>query len=156
MRIELREEPELPDPVARLVAIGCQEGFPFVARFAREWAGGRNRFDRPGEVLLFAYLDGALAGFGGLDRDPYQGEASVGRVRHVYVEPGARGQGVGRALVRELVRRGRPSFATLRLRTQQAAPFYEHLGFRRVSEREATHTLSLDRDEAPTAGPAAR
>lgn len=144
VQIEIREERELPSQITRLAAIGLGEGFGFVGRFVAEWEAGRNRFDRPGEVSLFAYLEGVLVGFGGINLDPYQSEASVGRVRHVYVEPAARGCGVGGALVRELVRRARPAFATLRLSTQQAAPFYEHLGFARVSEHKATHKVSLD------------
>jgi predicted N-acetyltransferase YhbS len=60
------------------------------------------------------------------------------------VEPAARGRGVGGALVRELVQRARPTFATLRLNTQQAATFYEHLGFARASEHKATHRLPLN------------
>ena len=144
MQIEIREERELPPQIARLVEIGLGEGFTFVGRFVAEWEAGRNRFNRPGEVSLFAYLEGALVGFGGLNVDPYQAQPTVGRVRHVYVEPVARRRGIGGALVRELVRRARPTFATLRLHTQQAAPFYEHLGFARVSEHKATHKLSLD------------
>ena len=146
MRIEIREERKLPAEITRLVEIGVGEGFTFVGRFVVEWEAGRNRFNRPGEVSLFAYLEGVLVGFGGLNLDPYQTQPSVGRVRHVYVEPARRGCGVGGALVRELVRRARPAFATLRLTTQQAAPFYEHLGFAPVSEHKATHRLALRPD----------
>jgi GNAT superfamily N-acetyltransferase len=143
VQIEIREERELPSGITRLVEIGLEEGLAFTGRFVAEWKSGRNRFDRPGEVSLFAYLEGSLVGFGGLNRDPYQDRPSVGRVRHVYVEPAARGRGVGTALVRELVRRAAPAFATLRLATREAAPFYEQLGFARVSEHKATHRMSL-------------
>jgi GNAT superfamily N-acetyltransferase len=143
VNIERREERERPTAITRLVEVGLDEGFTFVGRFVAEWEAGQNRFDRPGEVSLFAYLEGALVGFGGLNLDPYQAEPSVGRVRHGYVEPAARGCGVGGALVRQIVRRARPAFETLRLSTLQAAPFYEHLGFARVSEHKATHKLSL-------------
>jgi N-acetylglutamate synthase-like GNAT family acetyltransferase len=144
VQIEIREERELPGQITRLVEIGLAEDFEFVGRFVAEWEAGRNRFDQPGEVCLFAYLEGILVGFGGLNLDPYQDEPSIGRVRRVYVEPAARGGGVGGALVRELVRRARPAFATLRLATEDAAAFFEHLGFARVSEHKATHKLSLD------------
>lgn len=143
MQIEIREERELPAQIMRLVEVGLSEGFTFVRRFVAEWEAGQNRFGGPGEVSLFAYHNGALAGFGGLNLDPYQNEPSVGRIRHVYVEPAVRGHGVGGAIVRELVRRASPTFAILRLTTHQAGPFYDHLGFARMSEHKATHILDI-------------
>lgn len=156
MQIEIREHNELPARVARLLEVGLAEGFSFVRRFVAEWEAGLNRFGGPGEVSLFAYLDGELVGFGGLNVDPYQSEPSVGRVRHVYVDPTVRGRGVGAALVRELVRGARPAFATLRLSAEQAAPFYEHLGFAPVTEPKATHKLALRPGVAPGRPPAPR
>lgn len=135
---------ELPIGITRVVEVGRAEGFRFVDRLVHEWQTGRNRFGGPGELFLCAYLDDSLVGFGGLNRDPYVRERSAGRVRHVYLEPGARGVGLGAALVRELIREARPAFSRLRLTTQQAAPFYEHLGFVPAAEAKATHVLMLD------------
>jgi GNAT superfamily N-acetyltransferase len=139
----IRVETELPTEVARLAELARAEGFPFVDRLIREWESGENRFALPGEVFLGSYLDGALIGFGGLNRDPYSGDPDEGRIRHVYFEPRVRGRGLAGALVRELVRRADPSFLRLRLVTRQAGPFYEHLGFRPAVGTNVTHVLDL-------------
>jgi GNAT superfamily N-acetyltransferase len=139
----LRVETELPAGIARLVDLGLAEGFPFVERLVREWERGENRFAKPGELFLGSYVDDALVGFGGLNRDPYSSDPSEGRIRHVYFEPKVRGLGLGGELVRELVRRAPPSFLRLRLVTRRAAAFYEHLGFRATDEPNATHVLVL-------------
>ena len=126
--MQIREERELPKGITRLAQIGRGESFRFVDRLLREWETGENRFEDPGELFLCVYrdgslVDGSLVGFGGLNRDPYCSEASVGRVRHVYLEPDARGRGVGAELVRDLIEKARPTFSRLRLTTQQAAPY---------------------------------
>ncbi|MEM7165828.1 MAG: GNAT family N-acetyltransferase [Planctomycetota bacterium] len=149
MNLEILEQRSLPADLSRLVEVGTREGYAFLSRFVSEWETGQNQFDEPGEVLLFAYRAGTLVGFGGLNRDPYQSHASVGRVRHVYVEPKARGEDVGSALVRELVRRAHSTFQKLRLTTDHAGRFYERLGFETVSEHKATHVLELATDATP-------
>jgi GNAT superfamily N-acetyltransferase len=148
MRAAIRVESELPAEITRLLDISRAEGFRFVDRLVLEWSRGENCFMEAGELFLGSYVEDSLVGFGGLNRDPYSGEPNEGRIRHVYFEPRARGLGLGGALVRELVRRARPSFTRLRLVTQQAAPFYEHLGFQPVSEPKATHVLELGRAPA--------
>lgn len=132
---------ELPPELARLVRLGSDEGFRFMARLAEAWADRRNRFDGPGEVLFLARLRGELVGVGGLNRDPYQDDPSVGRVRHLYVVSAARGRGVGERLLREIVAAARPAFRVLRLSTRQAGRFYERRGFVRIDEPKATHRL---------------
>jgi hypothetical protein len=71
-------------------------GHPFLRRLVDEWASGRNRFDRPGEVLLAARVGERLAGVCGLNVDPYAAATGVGRVRHLYVCLADRRLGVGR------------------------------------------------------------
>lgn len=136
-------ESELPAEIERLAEIGAREGFSFVERLVREWQSGENRFAAPREVFFFLYRDGALAGFGGLNVDPYAGDTSVGRVRHVYVDPSLRGGGLGGRLVRAIVGAARPGFGRLRLATRQAAAFYENLGFVPTAEEGATHVMEL-------------
>ena len=139
----LRKHDALPEAITRLIEVGRAEGFGFVDRLVREWESGENRFAAPGEVFVCAYAGIDLVGFGGLNADPYGGDAFTGRIRHVFVDPAARGRGVGSLVVLELVRAARPHFRRLRLRTRQAAPFYEQLGFARVAEPDATHAIDV-------------
>ena len=119
------------------------EGHGMIRRLVDDWASGANRFDRPGEVLLGAWLNGRLVGVGGLNRDPYADDDLTGRVRHVFVLPDARRAGVGAALLREIVARAPQAFRVLRLRTvtPDAAAFYAALGFTETSEPEASHRM---------------
>ena len=143
-----------PDPdLGALVAESEQAGLRFVRRLVEEWASGANRFDRPGEALFGAWVDGRLVGVCGLNADPYTSEARVGRVRHLYVLSSFRRRGVGRRLIAEVIRVARGPFDTLRLRTENssAAQLYEALGFRRADRAtDCTHVLDL----APAAPPA--
>ena len=119
-----------------------------LRRLLDEWASGVNRFDRPGETLLGAWVGGRLVGVCGLNVDPHADEAGVGRVRHLYVLSAFRRLGVGRALVAAIVAAAGGRFDTLRLRTSNpaAARLYEALGFREcASVAHATHVMELRR-----------
>lgn len=128
------------------LAEGEQAGSRIVWRLIEEWASGVNRFDRHGEALLGAWVEGRLVGVCGLNVDPYSAEASVGRVRHLYVLSAFRRLGVGRHLVAAVVEAARGRFDTLRLRTANpaAARLYEALGFRACGEGgHCTHVMEL-------------
>jgi GNAT superfamily N-acetyltransferase len=148
---------DLPaDGIAPLVAESEREGWRFVRRLADEWAAGANRFDRPGEALLAAWADGALAGVCGLSADPYAGDPAIGRVRRLYVLGALRGRGVGRLLVQAVVQAARGRFRALRVRTESAAAgrLYERLGFMPVvGVPDCTHMLALGRTGDPGAVP---
>jgi GNAT superfamily N-acetyltransferase len=124
------------------------EGFAFVERLAADWETGTNRFDKPGEKLLGAFLGEQLVGVGGLNREPYDPPPSRGRLRHLYVLKAFRGHGIARALVTHLLEAAEPTFNEVRLRTASAdaAAFYEHLGFQRSPISTATHVRQLRRD----------
>lgn len=135
----------LPDPrLASLAAEAARAGFEFLDRLEREWSDGSNRFDRDGEALFGACDGGARLAIGGLNLDPYDATGG-GRLRRVYVRADRRGSGIGRRLVETLLDHARPRFAQVRLRagTDAAARFYDRLGFSRVDERDATHTIRL-------------
>jgi SAM-dependent methyltransferase/ribosomal protein S18 acetylase RimI-like enzyme len=138
---------ELPDErLTPLIIESEQAGLRFVRRLAEEWASGRNRFDRPGEALFGALVDGRLVGACGLNVDPYAGDPRVGRVRHLYVLTAHRRLGVGRRLVGAVAAAAHGPFATLRLSTANpaAARLYEALGFRRhAGDAHCTHRLEL-------------
>ncbi|HEU4557113.1 MAG TPA: GNAT family N-acetyltransferase [Longimicrobium sp.] len=108
-----------------------REGFRFVRRLLDEHASGQVRFDGLGEVLLGVFDGDELLAIGGVTRDSYGGDATVGRVRHVYVRPSHRGRGVGARLIGALEEHARRHFTALVLRTDTdaAARFYETLGY---------------------------
>ena len=118
------------------------EGYSFVDRLLHEAQSGANRFDGAGECFLGLFMSGVLIGCGGLNRDPFVG-GDTGRLRHIYVSPDHRRQGLARCLVAELLRRGRPTFSMIRLRVADEAgrAFYEALGFSSIDEPSATHEI---------------
>jgi len=127
-----------PFPAAAVESLAresTREGFRFVRRLVDEQASGEARFDRPGEVLLGVFNGEELVAIGGVTRDPYGGDASVGRLRHVYVRAAHRRRGVGQALIRALEAHAREHFAALVLRTDTgaAARFYAALGYRALA-----------------------
>ena len=128
-----------------LVAEADAEGHLFMHRLRDAWASCENRFDRPGELLLTACIDGRLIGVGGLNRDPFAQDPGIGRLRHLYVAQSARRLGVGTVLVHRLLTHAASHFALIRLRTfsPDAAAFYARLGFQPTGEADATHILPL-------------
>ena len=112
-----------------------------MERLRDEWLSGRNRFDGPGEAFFVASIDQRMVGVCGLNVDPYANDPSVGRVRRLYVAPGARRKGAGRALVAAAIAQARVSFRKVTLRTD-ADLFFKAVGFERVEGVEAaTHQL---------------
>lgn len=124
------------------MAASRREGFEFVARLVHEQAAGY--FGKPGTALFGAY-DAELLGVGGLTPDPYIDRPDTGRVRHLYVLPAHRAEGIGRALIGAITEEARLYYRVLRLRTdtQTAAAFYRALGFSTITQPHATHVLTL-------------
>ena len=145
MRIERLSE--LPsEALGPLVADSEQAGLRFVRRLAEEWASGRNRFDRSGEALFGAVVEGRMVGVCGLNVDPYTTAPRVGRVRHLYVLSAYRKLGLGQRLVAEVVVAAQGTFGTLRVRTENegAARLYERMRFRRCADlADCTHLMEL-------------
>ena len=119
------------------------EGQRMLARLQENWDSGLNTFDRPGEILVGAIVDGSLVGVCGRNVDPFAGNTAAGRVRHLYVLPAHRGEGIGGQLVRFIVRDAADFFRFLNTRAPpQAFEFYERLGFSPVLENSTvTHRL---------------
>jgi GNAT superfamily N-acetyltransferase len=116
----------LPAGFEALRAEARAEGHGMLDTLAAEWSSGAMRFNRPGEMLLASYVDDALAGIGGLTREPAIPGAL--RMRRFYVALAYRRYGVGRALADALLRQ-----TTARTITSNAAAgseaFWEALGF---------------------------
>ena len=131
--------------LADLRSESVAEGYQFIARLCDEWRSGANRFDAPGEGLFVAQHSSGLVGVCGLNRDPYVDDPSIGRVRHLYVNPSHRRQGVGRSLVTTLIEAAAVRFRILRLRTTPGAEsFYQALGFQcPIAGHEPIYVLHL-------------
>jgi len=137
---------ELPAPgFDELRAEARAEGFAFIESLAEEWESGANRFQGAGEVLAGHIDAGKLVAVGGLNRDPFQFDAVVGRLRRIYVRREWRGRGIGEALVKALLAQAGKSFTRVRLRAENpaAARLYERFGFEPICDPSATHILPL-------------
>ena len=144
---------ELPlDELAPLTRAALAEDFRAVQVLIEDWRSGENRFDRPGEAVFVARLDGALVGVCGLNRDMLR---DAGRVRRLYVLPEHRRKGVGRRLVAAVSAKAVESFPELVLRTLDpaAASFYEALGFSPEPGELHMHRLVLGRHTPGLSGP---
>ncbi|KPC25824.1 GNAT family acetyltransferase [Pseudomonas syringae pv. cilantro] len=143
--VEIRKVTDLPPRILILEKEAAAEGFRFLSRLIDEWESGKNRFDAKGECLMAAFLNGCLVGIGGLSRDPFA-EGEVGRLRRLYVASAFRGQDIGKALVKHLVKHAAEQFRVVRLFTDTAsgARFYLGCGFEPANDEHATHVRFLD------------
>ena len=131
MITEVRRCVALPDGLAALIEESRLEGLKFLSRLRDEWESGENRFDGSFEQLLALYVDGEMAGVGGLNRDPYSAVADTGRLRRLYIGTPYRNQGFGLLLVTSLETAAKPHFRKLVLFTDSlaASGFYQALGY---------------------------
>jgi ribosomal protein S18 acetylase RimI-like enzyme len=126
------------------------EGFRFVWRFVASLEQQRVALDAAEEFFLAAVENGHVVGLGGVTPDPYSADPTTGRLRHLYISPGLRRRGIGRALIVALETRATLRYQRLRLRTDtpDAARFYERLGYTLSVEPGATHARELTGDPA--------
>ena len=138
--IRQHADPSCPD-LTELELAAAVEGHAFVARTRREWDAGVNRFDRPGEVFFIASERGRTIGMCGLNQDPFLDDPTVGRLRHLYVHPDHRRNGIAAELVAGCLASGQSRFERIRLRTSNpdAAALYQSLGFTVVDDPTASH-----------------
>ena len=111
------------------------DGQAMVSRLIREWRDGRNRFSAAGEGVYVAKRGERVCGVCGLNRDPYAGDDSIGRVRRLYVSVRERRTGIGRALIDRLRADASGVYSWIHLRTHEheAAVFYEANGFEPIA-----------------------
>ena len=132
----------LPAGLDALRAEALAEGFRQVERLAGDWEAGTTRFDRDGEALFAARLNGVLVGIGGLTIEPVVPGAL--RMRRFYVRPAFRRIGVGRRLVTALL----AGVDGERSITVNAGPasiaFWVSLGFNPDPRDGHTHILSRE------------
>lgn len=137
-----------PESLGALLAAADTEGHNLVRRLVDDWASGANRFNRPGEALFEAVADDdVVVGVCGLNVDPFVGDPRLGRLRHLYVHPQWRRQGVGRQLVAAVLEAAAGCFDVVRLRTgrPEAVALYERVGFEPVAgDAHCTHRFQID------------
>ena len=147
VEVQLIKVTDLPACVPdTLIQASLGEGLDFVARTLDEWVEGKNRFDRPGEIMVGAFIADRLVGLCGLSDDPYTEAPEVGRIRHFYVLPEIRRHGVGRKLMGRVLTGADSRYTRIRLRAlnEQVGKFYETFGFRRThSESDCTHIMDF-------------
>jgi GNAT superfamily N-acetyltransferase len=134
---------ELPAGFDMLRAEALAEGFRQIERLAGEWASRMTRFDREGEALLAARLNGVLAGIGGLTIEPVVPGAL--RMRRFYVRPRFRRRGVGRKLATALLEGAGHSGRLITVNANpQSNAFWESLGFKSDMRDGYTHILNRE------------
>ena len=128
----------LPAGFEALRADARTEGFRQIERLAIDWETHTTRFDRQGEALLAARIDGVLAGIGGLTIEPVVPDAF--RMRRFYVRPPFRQSGVGRKLVVALLAQVEHTGQAITVNAAAGSvPFWEALGFKRDTRDGHTH-----------------
>lgn len=95
--LEIKRITSLPTGFELFLNDASREGFNNMAPLQREWNHSINIFDRPGEILALATINGELAGIGGITQD--FADSTRLRMRRFYVRPAYRRRGVGRAIV---------------------------------------------------------
>lgn len=109
-----------------------------VAGFEEEVAGLPGRYSEPEGTLLLASSDGRAVGCGALRKlGP-----GVCEMKRLYVDPPARGTGVGRALALRLIEEGRErGYQVARLDTlpvmHSAITLYRSLGFHQIERYDS-------------------
>lgn len=139
--VVVRRIAAMPDDFALLLSEAGAEGFGNMAVLRDEWLAGSNRFDRPGEILSIATIDGQLAGIGGITQDFV--DASWLRMRRFYVRPAFRRRGVGRAIARYVLDHAKPFNRNIALHAggPMAEAFWPTLGFRPIAREKTTHVF---------------
>src|SRR5215212_7781934 len=115
----------------RLATHARREGFRFLDRLREELTASAMKQAPPRAYYLVVEDENGVVGVGGVTDDPYVADLATGRLRHVYIAPDARRQGLGRRLLGALEARAWALYTLLRLRTDSlsGARFYEALGY---------------------------
>ena len=122
----------LPTDLPALQDEAATEGYRFVEGILEEWDAGRYAGEDERNTLLAVYREGVLAAIGAVTPDPYDPAPDLLRIRHVYVRPGNRREGVGRVLASALIQQGLALAPRLSLNAADAgaSAFWEAMGFR--------------------------
>ncbi|MFE6169578.1 GNAT family N-acetyltransferase [Viridibacillus arvi] len=115
-----------------LVKQSKADGFRFVERLVNNYKNGSNTFNHIGEGLFGVFNEeGVLVAIGGLNKDPFSNEQSIGRLRRFYVCKAYRRKGIGSLLVKRIIDEAKKYYKIIVLHTdtEQADKFYSSIGF---------------------------
>ncbi|ETT86798.1 GNAT family N-acetyltransferase [Viridibacillus sp. FSL R5-0477] len=115
-----------------LVKQSKEDGFRFVERLVNDYRNGSNTFNHFGEGLFGVFnQEGVLVAIGGLNKDPFSNEQSIGRLRRFYVSKAYRRNGIGSLLVKRIIDEAKKYYKIIVLHTdtEQADKFYSSIGF---------------------------
>jgi GNAT superfamily N-acetyltransferase len=127
----------LPRGIGELARSASSEGFGMVRRLVDDYSSGANTFSKHGECLCAVRNEDQVIAIGGINVDPYYESPSLGRIRHLYVHPDFRRNGVGAGLMGLIEGEGAKCFDSFQLFTESraASSFYEALGYVPVEGR---------------------
>lgn len=140
--VEMSRIVRLPDNFDQFLNEAGAEGFDNMSVLRDEWNDGSNRFERPGEILALATIDGELAGIGGVTQDFVDKDWL--RMRRFYVRRPFRRLGVGRKIALFVLSYVRPFERQIALYAggPEAEAFWPTLGFVPADRQHTTHVLN--------------
>lgn len=138
----VRLDAELPESFATLNDCAKIEGYGFLDRLAKNWQGGAYLGDTDASVFGVFGL-GDLVAIGAQTADEYDSSPDHRRLRHFYVHPDARRNGIGRNLAGTLIQEAFQLAPYLHLRATHdlSRAFWDAMGFERVDRPDRSHRL---------------
>ncbi|MBJ8091164.1 MULTISPECIES: GNAT family N-acetyltransferase [Bacillus] len=129
-----------------LVEESTEEGFNFLIKLINEYESKRNTFSKTGECLYGVFRGDTLIGIGGLNQDPNTKGLKIGRLRRFYISKDYRRIGLGKLLLKQLLRHAEKYFhvVVLHTDTKQGDEFYCANGFvKGESYKGSSHFIRL-------------
>lgn len=139
--VEINRIVRLPDRFDHFMSEADAEGFNNMSVLRDEWQDGSNRFERPGEILALATINGEPAGIGGITQDFVDKDWL--RMRRFYVRQRYRRLGVGRKIALFVLSYTIPFERQIALYAggPEAEAFWPTLGFIPIDREHTTHVL---------------
>ncbi len=96
--------------INHLVEESTEEGFNFLIKLINEYESKRNTFSKTGECLYGIFREDKLISIGGLNQDPNTKGLKIGRLRRFYISKDYRRIGLGKLLLKQLLRHAEKYF----------------------------------------------
>ncbi|WP_242235033.1 GNAT family N-acetyltransferase [Bacillus cereus group sp. BfR-BA-01316] len=129
-----------------LVEESKEEGFNFLLKLINEYESEKNTFSKTGECLYGIFQEDKLIGIGGLNQNPYTKDNKIGRLRRFYILKDYRRIGLGKLLLKQLLRHAEKYFhvVVLHTDTKQGDEFYCANGFLKGEDyKGSSHFIRL-------------